>query len=115
MLCYLFLAFVLLSGVRGEWPDYEDDFEVTFDPDILRNVSQLISSKGYPVEDHVVQTEDGFLLSVQHIPHGKNGPDLYQGSKEVVFLQHGLLSASSDFVINFPNQSLGKSTSSAPT
>ncbi|XP_055952419.1 gastric triacylglycerol lipase-like [Argiope bruennichi] len=109
MLSYLFLAFVLLAGVNGEWPDYdfEDVFEITFDPDILHNVSQLISSKGYPVEDHVVQTEDGFLLSVQHIPHGKKGCDRHQGSKEVVFLQHGLLSASSDWVINFPNESLG--------
>ncbi|CAL1280058.1 unnamed protein product [Larinioides sclopetarius] len=77
------------------------------DPDFYRNVSELISSKGYPVENHIVQTEDGFLLSVQHIPHGQNGPDIYRGKKEVVFLQHGFMSASHDWVINFPNQSLG--------
>ncbi|KAF8771251.1 gastric triacylglycerol lipase-like [Argiope bruennichi] len=80
---------------------------LTPDPDFYRNVSELITSKGYPAEDHIVQTEDGFLLSVQHIAHGRNGPSTFQSKRKVVFLQHGFLSASHDWVINFPHQSLG--------
>ena len=35
-----------------------------------------------------VETSDGFLLSLQHIPHGKNGVSDNTGPP--VFLQHGL-------------------------
>ena len=34
--------------------------------------SGLISSKGYPVEDHEVHTKDGFILGLQRIPRGRN-------------------------------------------
>ena len=33
-------------------------------------MSQLIASKGYPVQEYTVQTADGYLLGVQRIPHG---------------------------------------------
>ncbi|GFY47100.1 gastric triacylglycerol lipase [Trichonephila inaurata madagascariensis] len=73
------------------------------DPDFLRNVTELISSKGYPVENHWVETEDGYILSVQRIPSGRKK---WNGLKQVVFLQHGLLSSATDWVLNFPEQSL---------
>lgn len=71
--------------------------------------TELIADKGYPVETHTVQTKDGYLLSIQRIPFGRtksqsNTPNL---RKKVVFLQHGLLSSSTDWVINFPTESLG--------
>ncbi|GFY67884.1 hypothetical protein TNIN_366361 [Trichonephila inaurata madagascariensis] len=100
MWVYLLLAVVPLA--TADW--YE---KVMMDPDIRRNVSQLISSKGYPVEEHEVQTKDGFILALQRIPYGRKAPGDYRGNKTPVFLQHGLLSAASDFVINFPDQSLG--------
>lgn len=68
------------------------------DPDEFVNTSTLIRSKGYPAEEHDVTTQDGYILTLFRIPN----PD-----KPVVFLQHGLLDASSSFVINFPEQSLG--------
>ncbi|KAG8180335.1 hypothetical protein JTE90_016369 [Oedothorax gibbosus] len=71
-----------------------------------RDVSGLISSKGYPVESHVVQTKDGFLLTLQRIPHGKSGKTV-STNQQVVLIQHGLDSAASDWVLNFPHQSLG--------
>lgn len=102
----LTLAFVLgLCEIGGR--KIPDGLKVIYDPDMDRNVTNLILSKGYPVEEHTVQTSDGFLLSVQRIPHGKH-PDLLRDvPRKVVFLQHGLLSSSSDWVINFPEQSLG--------
>lgn len=74
------------------------------DPDACRNVSEIIRDKGYPVEEHLVVTEDGFVLNVQRIPDGHKSTK--KGPKRVVFLQHGLLSSSSDWVINFPPESL---------
>ena len=70
--------------------------------------TELITSKGYPCEDHKVITEDGFILSVQRIPHGLGGASANKTKKPVVFLQHGLLSSAADFVANLQNESLGK-------
>lgn len=48
-----------------------------------RNVTQLITSKGYPCEQHTVQTEDGFLLSVQRIPYGRAGKQQYDKPQNI--------------------------------
>ncbi|XP_042147527.1 lipase member M-like [Ixodes scapularis] len=78
------------------------------DPDSTRNVSELISSKGYPVEEYEAATSDGYVIRIQRIPRGKNErQDAPLSNKTTILLQHGVLGASSDFVINFPNQSLG--------
>lgn len=75
------------------------------DPDAFRNVSQLIVNRGYPVEEYCVNTTDNFTLGVQRIPHGRAGGT--NGTKPVVFLQHGLLADSSNWVQNYPDNSLG--------
>lgn len=73
------------------------------DPDVGVKTIDLIRSKGYPAEEHDVVTKDGYILSIQRI-RGKI--DTTQ-PKPVVFLQHGLLDASSTWVVNYPSQSLG--------
>lgn len=81
---------------------------VSFDPDVSRNVSELIWSKGYPVEEYNVITTDGYILSVQRIPRGRNEVFRNNSSAKVpVFLVHGLFGSSADFVVNFEKQSLG--------
>ncbi|XP_042909900.1 gastric triacylglycerol lipase-like [Parasteatoda tepidariorum] len=75
------------------------------DPDINRNVTELITSKGYPVENHFAYTEDGYELSLQRIPYGKLNKET--GNRKPVLLQHGLMQSSADWVINYPHQSLG--------
>ncbi|CAC5379004.1 LIPA [Mytilus coruscus] len=75
------------------------------DPDAYKNVSQLITSKGYPFEEHLVETADGYILGLHRIP-----PIHKQGnnqSRPVILLQHGLLSCSACWVENLANQSLG--------
>ncbi len=32
----------------------------------------LVTSKGYPIEEHKVTTPDGYILTLHRIPHGKN-------------------------------------------
>ncbi|XP_059621083.1 lipase 3-like [Phlebotomus argentipes] len=66
----------------------------------------MIEYYGYPVESHVVPTEDGYLLTMHRIPYGRAlgaGP---APNKPVVFLQHGLLSSSADWVIIGPDSAL---------
>ena len=68
--------------------------------------SQLIKSKGYPCEEHFVQTTDNFILNIQRIPHGRNKNITRHKPKPVVFLQHGLLADSACWVFDFPKTSL---------
>lgn len=103
MLACLFALVVLSVASDGcHIEGFQDTDPV--DPDACRNVSEIIRDKGYPVEEHLVVTEDGFVLNVQRIPDGHKSTK--KGPKQAVFLQHGLLSSASDWVINFPPQSL---------
>jgi lysosomal acid lipase/cholesteryl ester hydrolase len=69
--------------------------------------SEIIAYHGYPEEDHWVTTEDNFILSMQRIPHGRtNRFQIESVSRPVIFLQHGVIASSADWVSNSPNQSL---------
>ncbi|XP_063549205.1 lipase 3-like [Cydia strobilella] len=62
-----------------------------------RNIRLIdrIKSQGYPAELHQVTTIDGYVLSLHRIPYGRGGSP---GPRPVVFVMHGLLSASSHFL-----------------
>lgn len=66
---------------------------------------QIIARHGYPSQSHTVVTEDGYLLQLHRIPGSKNGK--LGGQSKPVFLQHGLLGSSADWIIN-GNNSLGE-------
>lgn len=73
-------------------------------------VPQLIRYWGYPAESHDVETEDGYILTVHRIPHGRKHfgeNESLRKSRPVFFLQHGLLCSSSNWVTNLPRESLG--------
>ncbi|XP_025087222.1 gastric triacylglycerol lipase-like isoform X2 [Pomacea canaliculata] len=94
------------------WNAYSKMFTwaITVDPEVYMDSTQLITSKGYPCENHYITTEDGFILNMQRIPHGR-APKcdkfrLHIRPKPVVILQHGLEASSSNWLDNLANESL---------
>ncbi|XP_055678100.1 lipase 3-like [Lutzomyia longipalpis] len=67
----------------------------------------MVQSNGYPAESHVIETVDGYLITVHRIPYGKTPEAGPRGDKPVVFLQHGFLTSSGDWVIIGPDNALG--------
>ena len=63
--------------------------------DFDRCAADLISSKGYPVEEHYVTSHDGYILTMQRIPFGRNEPDHEKHElpekRPVVFILHGFM------------------------
>ncbi|XP_068744852.1 lipase member K-like [Montipora capricornis] len=79
---------------------------ISDDPDVGRNVTQIIASRGYAYEEHHVTTKDGFILGMQRIPRGRN-EETNSKDKPVVFLQHGFLADSTNWVLDSATKSLG--------
>ena len=69
----------------------------------------MIAREGYPVETHLIITEDCYHLQIHRIPYGKNNPGKSQIgiTRPAVYVQHGLLGSSADWVMGIPEKSLG--------
>ncbi|VDM52086.1 unnamed protein product [Angiostrongylus costaricensis] len=92
-LFFLFIAFAFY-GIRHE------------DPECKMTTPEIIQHWGYPAEIYTVATEDGYILELHRIPHGKSNRTSRK-SRPVVFLQHGLECSSANWVANLPNESAG--------
>lgn len=68
---------------------------------------ELLQKYGYPVECHEVVTKDGYILKLHRIPHGRGENGSHAERKPVVFLQHGLLCSSADWLMNTVDKALG--------
>ncbi|XP_055901807.1 lipase 3-like [Eupeodes corollae] len=76
---------------------------------------KLVAKYGYPFEEHSVETSDGYILGVHRIPYSPK-PKVKVPSKKprpVVFLMHGLLASSSDWVLLGPETALAFQLSDA--
>lgn len=67
----------------------------------------MIVREGYPVETHTVITEDCYILEMHRIPHGKDEDGTEEVQRPAVYLQHGLLCSSADWVMGSSDNSLG--------
>ncbi|XP_013172127.1 PREDICTED: lipase 3-like [Papilio xuthus] len=75
--------------------------------DARLDVPDLIRKYGYPVESHNVRTSDGYILQMFRIPHGRDQNNVPGVKKPVVFLMHGLLASSADWVLMGPGSAFG--------
>ncbi|NXM02099.1 LIPM Lipase, partial [Tyrannus savana] len=67
--------------------------------------SQKIRFQGYPSEEYEVTTEDGYILSLNRIPYGRNCSG-YSAPRTPVLIVHGFCLDGGDWVDNLPNNSL---------
>lgn len=77
------------------------------DPEIGATAMDVIRRWDYPVEEYNVTTEDGYILKVLRIPHGRLENATSTKPRPVVFMQHGLESSCMDWLANLPQQSAG--------
>ncbi|XP_072396727.1 lipase 3-like [Diabrotica undecimpunctata] len=73
------------------------------DDEFNKTTPEMIANAGYPVETHYVSTIDEYILCIHRIPSGKNG----KKNNKVAYLQHGVLTSSSDWILFGPGKSLG--------
>ncbi|KAK7871904.1 hypothetical protein R5R35_009713 [Gryllus longicercus] len=75
------------------------------DQDVHLDTVGLLRKYGYPAEAHEVTTADGYILTLHRVPHSPSPPPGGRGAgarRPVVFLQHGLVCSSADWVVMGP-------------
>ncbi|TVU04928.1 hypothetical protein EJB05_48072, partial [Eragrostis curvula] len=67
-----------------------------------------VTPLGYPCEEHQVTTEDGYILSLQRIPHGRGGAGGRGRGRagQPVLMQHGVLVDGLSWLLSSPEESL---------
>ncbi|XP_003737592.1 lipase member J-like [Galendromus occidentalis] len=75
------------------------------DADYEKPIDYLVQSKGYPFEKHYVTTEDGYIITMHRIPHGRNVPNPGTPNRKVAVLGAPLLTLSTIWVMDMPNNS----------
>ncbi|XP_031347101.1 lipase 1-like [Photinus pyralis] len=83
-----------ISSVSSSWRYRHPDFDL--------DAKQMIQKYGYPLEVHTVETEDGYILEVHRIPHGRNGT---KTGHPILFVP-GLVCSSAEFLTQGPGISL---------
>ena len=68
---------------------------------------ELARARDYKCEEHEVETKDGYILTLHRLPIQDSMNCMTRD--KVVLLNHGFLGSSTNFLINGPKESLGKS------
>ncbi|CRK92414.1 CLUMA_CG005975, isoform A [Clunio marinus] len=90
----------ILSSVKGLQIEHEISNSIASESG--SKISKIV--EGYPFEEYEVTTPDEYILKVIRISGSPNSPPSY--GKTVVFLQHGLLSSSADWLVLGRNKAL---------
>ncbi|CAG9787966.1 unnamed protein product [Diatraea saccharalis] len=70
--------------------------------DAYLNITQLTAKYGYPCEEHSVETEDGYIINMHRIPHGRKN----RMNNSTVFLMHGFMDSSDSWILQGPDKAL---------
>lgn len=75
----------------------------------MRTVKQveIIINRGYQAQAHSVTTEDGYILEVHRIPRARGQSASAGPTGRPVFIQHGFLGSSADWLLGPNNRALG--------
>ncbi|XP_055525583.1 lipase 3-like isoform X3 [Wyeomyia smithii] len=80
---------------------------IPYNPDTDLSTPEIAVRHGYSAESHTLKTADGYLLTLHRIPCGRVGcGPAGKGTGQPVFLQHGLLSSSADWLLSGPEKAL---------
>lgn len=66
----------------------------------VMSFEELVMSKGFPLEIHYTETEDGYVLKLYRIPAGKGESNFKMKQKQSVLLVHGIFDSSDGWVCN---------------
>ncbi|CAH0547937.1 unnamed protein product [Brassicogethes aeneus] len=88
---------VILVLVKNVASDKSEPFSK---PDMV----EYVTSFGYPIETYMVETEDGYILKIFRIPHGKKFKKA--SKKPPIILMHGVLAGAESYVMLGPTRSL---------
>ena len=67
----------------------------------------MVKSFGYPIEEHEVITQDGYILTLHRIPYGlQNNEASQETRRQPVILAHCLMGSSAVFAYGPTNNSL---------
>ncbi|XP_050671567.1 lipase 3-like [Leptidea sinapis] len=111
----LFCLVTLVVGGQSPNAEYVEDlikdtdfgsrFSDNLIEDAFLDAGGLARKYGYPFEEHFVPTQDGYVLGLHRIPHGRDRNNI-PGPRPAVLVMHGLLSTSADFIIMGPGNAL---------
>ena len=73
-----------------------NEVNANVDPDIKFDFEQIVNEFGCTLEEHEVTTDDFYVLKVFRINYGTVNPN----TKKTVFLQHGLFSDASTWILH---------------
>ncbi|KAJ8727885.1 hypothetical protein PYW08_016270 [Mythimna loreyi] len=84
----------------------ESRYSNNIEEDSQLDAPGLVAKYGYPIEVHTIETSDGYILEAHRIPHGRDQNNDPNVKRPVVFVMHGLLSSSADFIVLGPGSAL---------
>jgi len=61
---------------------------------------ELVMSRGFPLEIHYAESEDGYILKLYRIPAGKGERNFKEKQKQSILLVHGIFDSSDAWVCN---------------